>query len=51
MYVISQENKINILQDAGIQKLFFSGFYSTPLLVLDAQMDMGTVPIISLGNH
>jgi hypothetical protein len=28
MYVISLYIKINILQDAGIQKLFFSGFYS-----------------------
>ena len=46
MYVISHNNKINILQDAGIQKLFFS-VSSTPLLVLDAEMDMGTAPIKS----
>ena len=42
MYVISLNIKINILQDAGIQKLFFS-VSSTPLLVLDAEMDRGTV--------
>ena len=43
--MISRNIKINILQDAGIQKLFFPGS-STPLWVLDAEMDMGTVLII-----
>ena len=44
MYVISPDIKINILQDAGIQKLFFP-VSSTPLLVLDANMDIyGTYP-------
>ena len=42
MYVILRDIKINIQQDAGIQKLFFPGS-STPLLVLDAEMDRGTV--------
>ena len=45
MYVILPNIKINILQDAGIQKLFFP-VSSTPLWVLDAEMDMGTAPII-----
>ena len=45
MYVISRDIKINILQDAGIQKLFFP-VSSTPLLVLDAEMDRGAAPII-----
>ena len=47
MYVVSPYIKINILQDAGIQKLFFP-VSSTPLWVLhvDAEMDMGTVLII-----
>ena len=43
--MISLKNKINIQQDAGIQKLFFP-VASTPLLVLDAEMDMGPVLII-----
>ena len=42
MYVISPYIKINILQDAGVLKKFFS-VSSTPLLVLDAEMDRGTV--------
>ena len=45
MYVILRDIKINILQDAEILKKFFP-VSSTPLLVLDAEMDMGTVPII-----
>ena len=44
MYVILRDIKINILQDAGIQKLFFP-VSSTPLLVLDAEMDMGAALI------
>ena len=42
--MISRDIKINILQDAGVLKKFFP-VSSTPLLVLDAEMDMGTVPI------
>ena len=45
MYVISQDIKINILQDAGVLKKFFS-VSSTPLYHLDAEMDMGAALII-----
>ena len=44
MYVISQNIKTNILQDAGIQKMVFP-VSSTPLLVLDAEMNMGAALI------
>ena len=49
LYVISRNIKINILQDAEILKLFFP-VSSTPLLVLDAEMDMGAAPIKALSD-